>query len=521
MADIVLVNPRFETSYWGLEYALPILHKRAAMPVAGLGLLAALTPAEHRVSIADENIEPLDFERLGGADLVGVTGMGVQRFRMREILTELRRRGVPTVVGGPWVTVCEDYFQDLVDAVFVGEAERTWPVFLEQWRHGRHEERYEQAQPTDMAAVPVPRWDLFKTRHYLFGSLQLSRGCPYQCEFCDVIVTFGRKPRLKTSAQMIDEVEALRAHGMNIVFIVDDNLAGNKRAVKALLRDLVGWQTREGYPLVFVAEASLDLADDQEMVELAVDANIQNVFIGIESPNWESLREAKKIQNIGRPADSVVERLHRMQDAGLAVWGGMILGFDHDDRSIFAAHRKLITEARILQPMIGMLSAIPKTPLYDRLSAAGRLDPSDRPIHGTNVIPFGMTREELRNGYIELMKELYRPRAFFSRFDDLYLREDATFAPARTRYWRDHPWSRIKDQGLNVLRAAYLFFRLMHFVPEADLRAEYRGGLWRLLKLRRDPAMAFGYLLTCCMHYHHWTMARQMARGEIPVINTY
>ena len=521
MADIVLVNPRFETSHWGLEYALPILHKRAAMPVAGIGLLAALTPAEHRVSIVDENVEDLDFERLARADLVGVTGMGVQRFRMREILTELKDRGVPTVVGGPWATVCEDYFEDLADSVFVGEAELTWPVFLEQWRLGKHQARYEQDRPTDMATVPMPRWDLFKTRHYLFGCLQLSRGCPYQCEFCDIIVTFGRRPRLKTSAQMIAEVEALRAHGMKIVFIVDDNLTGDKKAMKALLRDLVVWQERKGYPLIFVVQASLDFTDDRELFELAVEANIQNVFIGIESPNLESLREMKKTQNIRAQPHGVIERLHRIQDAGLAVWGGMMLGFDSDDRSIFAAHREFITEARILQPMVGMVSAIPKTPLHDRLSAEGRLDTADRPQYGTNVIPLKMTREELRDGFLDLMQDLYRPQAYFARFEDLYFRDDVVFGPARIRYWRDHPWSRVKDQSLNLLRSTYLFFRLMFCVPEAELRAEYRKGLRRLLKVRRDPAMVFGYLLACCMHYHHWTMARQMAEGEIPVVNTF
>ena len=521
MADIVLVNPRFETSHWGLDHALPILHKRAAMPVAALGLLAALTPAEHQISIVDENVEGLDFARLARADLVGVTGMGVQRFRMREILTELKKRGVSAVVGGPWVTAREDDFEGLVDAVFVGEAERTWPLFLEQWRHGAHQARYEQNQPTDMTTVPVPRWDLFKTRQYLFGSLQLSRGCPYRCEFCDIIVTFGRRPRLKTSAQMIAEVGALHAHGLEIVFIVDDNLAGDKRTMKSLLRDLIDWQKKEGYPLIFVAEASLDLTDDQELVDLMVDANIQNVFIGIESPNQESLRETKKTQNTDVRLESVVERLHRIQEKGLAVWGGMILGFDNDDPSIFAAHRELITEARILEPMVGMLSAIPKTPLYNRLAAEGRLDLNDPPAYGTNVIPLRLTREELRDGYIELMQDVYHPQAYFSRFAELYFRKDVLFAPARIRYWRDHPWARIKDQGLHLSRAVYLFFRLMGCVPEIDLRAEYRRGLWRLLRVRRDPAMIFGYLLACCMHYHHWTMARQMAEGEIPVTNTF
>ncbi|HZU35653.1 MAG TPA: cobalamin-dependent protein, partial [Gemmataceae bacterium] len=228
MADIVIVNPRFEVSYWGLEHALPILGKRANLPVAALPLLAALTPGEHTVTLVDENVEAINFERLAQADIVALTGMSVQRFRMREILTELKQRGVFTVIGGPWVTVQEDYFEELADVIFIGEAEETWPRFLQEWKEGRHARRYEQAQKTDMTRVPTPRFDLLKTQHYLFGSVQFSRGCPYQCEFCDIIVTFGRRPRLKTGEQIIAELEALRAQEIDIAFIVDDNLIGNK-----------------------------------------------------------------------------------------------------------------------------------------------------------------------------------------------------------------------------------------------------------------------------------------------------
>jgi radical SAM superfamily enzyme YgiQ (UPF0313 family) len=170
---------------------------------------------------------------------------------MRDILGELKHRGAFTVVGGPWVSVCEDYFGDLADVIFVGEAEETWSRFLRDWREGRHERRYEQAQRTDMTRVPVPRYGLLPMRHYLFGSVQFSRGCPFQCEFCDIIVTFGRQPRLKTAAQVIGEMDALRAQKMEIIFIVDDNLIGNKAAVKVLLREVAAWQRAHGYPLTF------------------------------------------------------------------------------------------------------------------------------------------------------------------------------------------------------------------------------------------------------------------------------
>ena len=197
MADIVLINPRFEPSYWGLDYALPILGKRANMPVAALPLIAALTPTRHTITLIDENVEPIDFERCARADIVGVTGMIVQRQRMREILTLLKERGVFTVVGGPWISVSEGYFDSLADVVFVGEAEQTWPQFLRDWEDGTAAARYQQVERTDMTTVPVPRFDLVDMRHYAFASLQFSRGCPFLCEFCDIIVVFGRRPRIK------------------------------------------------------------------------------------------------------------------------------------------------------------------------------------------------------------------------------------------------------------------------------------------------------------------------------------
>ena len=265
---------------------------------------------------------------------------------MREILVQLKQRDTFTVVGGPWVSVCDNYFGDLADAVFVGEAEETWPRFLRDWQEGRHERCYEQAQRTDMTRVPVPRYALLPMRQYLFGSVQFSRGCPFQCEFCDITVTFGRHPRLKTAVQVIGEIEALRAQKMEIVFIVDDNLVGNKAAVKAILRDVAAWQQAHGYPLTFFAQASVDLAEDEELLECMAEANIQTAFVGIESTNEESLRETRKVQNI-RQGRTLLERVHAIQNAGIDVWCGMIVGFDHDDPSVFAAHGDFVRSARI------------------------------------------------------------------------------------------------------------------------------------------------------------------------------
>jgi radical SAM superfamily enzyme YgiQ (UPF0313 family) len=519
VAQIAIINPRFEVSYWGMEHALPLLGKRANLPVAALPLLAALTPAEHHVTLVDENVEALNFDRLAQADIVCITGMSVQRFRMREILTELKDRGAFTVVGGPWVSVQEDYFGELADVIFVGEAEETWPRFLEDWKNGGHQPRYEQSEKSDMTKVPTPRFDLLKMRHYLFGSVQFSRGCPFQCEFCDIIVTFGRRPRLKTGSQIIAELEALRAQRIEIAFIVDDNLIGNKKAIKVLLRELIAYQKANGYPFDFFTEASLDLAEDAELLELMAQANIISVFIGIESPNEASLRETKKYQNV-RPAGTIVERVHRIQKSGIEVWCGMILGFDNDDASIFQAQSRFLKEARISTTMIGMLSAIPKTPLHERLAKEGRLDHCDEPEFGTNVIPLRLSRKELRDGYVQLMADVYEPETYFDRLEDLYLRERMPYNQAVVRYWKRHPWAWLKTQTRNLVTSAVLFHRLMKATPEASLRREYRRRLARALRVRPDPNILVLFLFKCAMHYHQFTLAKQMASGRSPIYNT-
>jgi radical SAM superfamily enzyme YgiQ (UPF0313 family) len=510
VADIVLINPQFGISYWGLDYALPLFGKRANMPVAALPLLAALTPEPHTVTLLDENVEPIDWQRCARADIVGVTGLSVQRFRMREILQNLKQLGVFTVAGGAWITVQEDYFGELADVIFVGEAEETWPRFLVDWERAAHQPRYEQAEKSDMSKVPTPRFDLLKSRHYLFGSLQFSRGCPFQCEFCDIIVTFGRRPRIKTSAQILAELEALRRQGMSLVFIVDDNLIGNKKAIKQVLRDVRAWQEANGYPMCFFTEASIDLADDPELLRLLVEINVATVFIGIESPNEASLREAKKFQNL-RAGGTILDKVHRIQEAGMDVTCGMILGFDNDQADIFVAQREFIRQARITSTMIGMLHAIPKTPLHARLAAAGRLDPDDQPECGTNVIPLKMSREELRAGYIQVLNDLYEPEAYFDRLDELFINAKANFGNRNCpKYWQRHPWRNLKKHVVEWAQGWGLYWRLMWSVPERGLRELYKARTHRLLRCRRDSSVFVFYVIKCAMHYHAYRMAREI-----------
>jgi radical SAM superfamily enzyme YgiQ (UPF0313 family) len=506
MADIVLINPRFEISYWGLEHAMPFLGVKAILPVANLPLLAALTPPEHNVTLFDENVEAIDFERCARADIVGLTGMNVQRLRMKEIIHELKSRGVFTVVGGPWVTVQESDLANLVDVVFIGEAEETWPRFLGEWIEGRHQTRYEQTERTDMATVPVPRLDLLQMKNYAFGSVQFSRGCPFECEFCDIIVTFGRRPRIKNSVQILAELDALVEAGKPAAFVVDDNLIGNKKAIKPILRDVAAWQAQHGFPLTLTTEASIDLADDAELIELMVEANFSSVFVGIETPNEAALRETRKFQNLRSRGGSMLDKVHRIQAAGMEVWCGVIVGFDNDDAGIFSLQSRFIREARVVNAMVNMLVAIPRTPLYKRLASEGRLDLTEEWSSyggfGTNVVPRRIGRQALYAGYTELMRELYTPDAYFERLDALYFDKRFQFAKARNRYLRRHPLRRFKLNARLFIEAVAMLVLLMRGVPDRALRREYRHRLLRAAWRRWDPDMIWNYALKCTMHYH-------------------
>ncbi len=486
VADIVLVNPKFDVSYWGLEHAQRIMGKRANMPVACLPLLAALTPREHQVTLVDENVERIDWERLARADIVGITGMGVQRFRMFQILRRLKPCEVCTVVGGPWATVQESDFHGLAEVVFVGEADETWPRFLEDWPSGQHARRYVAAERTDMRRVPTPRLELLRINRYMFGSVQFSRGCPFQCEFCDIIVTFGRKMRIKSPDQVISELEALRRQRLPIAFIVDDNLIGSKREIRPILARIAKWQERHGYPLAFSAEASLDLCEDEELMELMARCNIQSVFIGIESPDEASLRETKKYQNVRAHGGTILEKVHRIQDFGLEVWCGLIFGFDNDAPAIFDRQLKFIQASRIAHAMVGPLHAIPKTPLHDRLRDEGRLDATGGAAYGTNVIPLKMTRDELRDGYISTMQAAYQPGAYFERMEQLFIRDRFRFRVFQTKHFQQRFWLRMKHHFMYFVGFVYYFLRLMRFTDDSQLRQEYRRRIFRVVTRQAD-----------------------------------
>jgi radical SAM superfamily enzyme YgiQ (UPF0313 family) len=520
MARICLINPRFPTSFWGLNHGLPLLNKKSNMPVLALPTIAGLTPAEHEVVCIDENIEDIDFESLKQYDIVGLTGMTVQRDRMREILMELHARDIFTVIGGPWITVAENWYDGLVDVIFIGEAEETWPQFLNEWKQGLHQYRYEQIEKTDMAKVPIPRYDLVKYNEYAMGCVQTSRGCPFQCEFCDIIVIFGRKPRIKTPEMVVAEIDAQHKLGVRVIFLVDDNFIGNKKVAKVILRAIIEWQHQHGFPLAFFTEASLDLAEDDELMRLMAEAGMVAVFIGIESPDEEALRETKKYQNV---RGGLIERVKRVQDAGMEVYAGMIVGFDADDETVFERQYQFLVQSRIVGAMAGMLSAIPKTPLYARLEAEGRLDnaAADDPNIATNVIPLNMTREAMRDGWLDLMIRLYEAESYFSRFNDLFVEGRIPLASAKMDWLRKNQFGNyLKMQALTILAAVGMLVKIWADPRTKVDRPVYAKYLKKLIAARRPPRLLFQFAFKCVMHTHFATMTRQMAKGESRLVNT-
>lgn len=415
---IYLVAPRNPESFWTFDRILPSLGKRCVFPNLSLPTVAGMTPPGHEVVLCDENVEPVDLDT--DADIVGLTGYIIHSERIFELAAEFRRRGKVVVAGGPFASLCPEQLRDRVDVVFVDEAEYTWPRFLADYAAGTWQREYRQVEKPSMHDSPLPRFDLLKVDRYRTMTIQFARGCPFSCEFCDIIVMYGRRPRTKSVAQVMAEVEEVHRLGVPNIFIVDDNFIGNKKEAKELLRAIAGWQRRHGYPIEMMTEVTLNVAQDDELLELMREAHFTTIFVGIESPRAASLQETKKTQNLR--AD-ILESVHKIQQAGMEVMAGMIVGFDHDDPTIFAEQFDFIQDARIPVSMTGMLQAMPKTPLYKRLAEAGRLmaqSVGDQFVF-TNILPGGMSRLQLYEGYRDLLQRLYSYRHYRRRAMQLIL----------------------------------------------------------------------------------------------------
>jgi radical SAM superfamily enzyme YgiQ (UPF0313 family) len=415
---LLLINPALPESFWSFRWWIAMVPgKRAINSPLGLATVAALCPPDWQVTIVDENVASLPLAP--EADLIGVCGMGVQLERQLEILRYYRARGYGTVVGGSYASLCPEHYTGLADWIVAGEAEYIWPRFCLDYQAGHPQPLYRERGEVDLRDSPTPRYDLLDLDRYASISMQFSRGCPYRCEFCDIIVMFGRKPRTKTPEQIGRELDVLRARGVRSVFFVDDNLIGNRRDAKAMLRFLADYQSRHDYRLAFSTEVSLNLAQDEELLQLLRQAGFGSVFIGLESPDAACLQETGKTQNLRGDMLHSIQTIYRH---GIDVLAGFIIGFDHDTPDTFERQYRFIDASGIQVAMVGLLTALPHTPLYQRLEQEGRLISPDgqlrqgdntKPV--TNVLPKGMGYQELVEGYEELFRQLFHPSAIARR----------------------------------------------------------------------------------------------------------
>ena len=415
MKKVLLLYPEFPDTFWSFKHALKFIRKRAALPPLGLLTVAAMLPSDWEARLIDLNVAQLREADLAWADLVFVSGMIAQRDSARALITRCRAAGKTVVAGGPLFTSEHADFAD-VDYFVLGEAEVTLPEFLRDFLAGKARRTYTTTTLPELLETPVPLWHLADLRRYGSMCIQYSRGCPFDCEFCDVTAKFGHRSRTKSPAQVLAELDALAAAGWRgPVFFVDDNFIGNKRKLREeLLPALTAWQHAHRQRFTFYTEASINLADDEALTRQIVTAGFDAVFIGIETPVEAGLAECNKRQNRGR---DLLGDIRRLQHAGLEVQGGFIVGFDCDTLSIFRSQLEFIQSSGIVTAMVGMLTALPGTKLFARLQHEGRLlGPSsgNNSDGTTNFLP-RMDLQALRDGYRNLIATIYAPGPYYRR----------------------------------------------------------------------------------------------------------
>ena len=418
---VLLIYPEIPDTFWGFKHALKFIRKKAALPPLGLLTLAAMLPKEWSKRLVDVNVTKLTERDLEWADLVFISAMVVQRDSARQIIAQCKEACLKVVAGGPLFTSEHKQFED-IDHFVLNEAELTLPPFLADLERGCARRIYETSDFSDIRKTPAPMWELADLKKYASMSIQFSRGCPFDCEFCNVTALFGHKSRIKTSEQIIAELDALYALGWRgQFFFVDDNFIGNRKYLKTqLLPALIEWRKdKRGIP--FNTEASINLADDEPLMKMMVEAGFDAVFIGIETPDDEGLAECNKKQNRNR---DLVECVKRIQRTGLQVTGGFIVGFDSDTSSIFHRQIDFIQKSGIVTAMVGLLQAPSGTRLYKRLKQEGRLvdhSSGDNADGTTNIIP-KMDLDALCEGYRNVMRHIYSPKLYYQRIKT-FLRE--------------------------------------------------------------------------------------------------
>jgi radical SAM superfamily enzyme YgiQ (UPF0313 family) len=431
----LLVSPKFVPTYWSYDSSIRLAGKKCLLPPLGLLTVAALMPKHWRPKLHDLNVEALTDRELLRSDVVMLTGMHVQCDSLHEVLRRCRKLGVPTVVGGPYASGEPHKLEAEADHLVLGEAEATLASFCASFEAGRAPKLVPRPDAPELTNSPPPRYDLLKKGAYYHLSLQFSRGCPFTCEFCDIPGLLGRNPRTKRPEQVLGELEAIRATGFRgMVFFVEDNFIGKKAAVRDLLPHVERWQRENHWPFEFYTEASLNLAEDPKLMASMTAAGFRMVFVGLESPSPESIKETKKNQNL--PGD-MLSRVHTIQEQGLEVLGGFIVGFDSDGADIFDRQVDFIQKAAIPTAMVGVLQALPGAPLEKRMREEGRLRDMPRPKDqfGRSNFDTVLPAPVLLAGYRRTLEALYEPTAYFARVKEL-LRRRGRLPQIRRSGWK-------------------------------------------------------------------------------------
>lgn len=494
--NILLLYPEFPDTFWSFKHALRFVRRKSVSPPLGLLTVAAMLPADWHKRLVDLNITDLTPEDLAWADYAFISAMTVQRDAAQAIITRCKTAGLTIVAGGPLFTVEQEAFES-VDHLILNEAELTLPPFLRDLAAGRAEHVYETSEFADLSQSPVPLWELVDMKRYATMNIQFSRGCPFNCDFCNVTALLGHMPRTKDVAQIIAELDTLYQQGWREgIFFVDDNLIGNKRQLKSeLLPALIQWQ-QDKTGLTFSTEISINLADDEQLMDMMVEAGFTSVFIGIETPSDEGLAECSKKQNLHR---NLVADVKRIQRAGLQVQGGFIVGFDSDTASIFQRQISFIQNSGVVMAMVGLLQAPPGTRLYQRLKSEGRLleKISGNNVDGTTNVLTRMSLEKLHEGYRHVLSTIYAPDAYYQRIRT-FLQE---YRPPRLTT----PLNR---------EAVFAFLRSIYHL---GIIGKERMQYWRLLvwTLIRRPR-SFPMAVTLAIYGYHFRKICEQVLNPVP-----
>ena len=464
------VYPSIPDTFWSFKHILKFIRKKAAHPPLGLLTVAAMMPKDWDIRVVDMNVEPLDDKLIDWADTVFIGAMLIQKDSVLEVVEKCHSRGKKVVAGGPLFTSAPEEFKH-IDHLVLNEGEETFPMFLQDFLAGQAEHVYTSQEKPDMSRTPLPRWDLIKIKHYASLSIQYSRGCPFNCEFCDIVNLNGRVPRVKSDEQMIEELQLVYDAGWRYrLFIVDDNFIGNKVKVKSMLKKVAVWQKKRNYPFSLYTEASVNLADDVELMNLMGEAGFDAVFLGLETPEEDSLKECGKHQNSGK---DLVEAVKTIQRHGMEVMGGFIIGFDSDPPNIFENQINFIQNSGVVKAMIGLLNALPGTRLYERLKKEGRLmldSSSGNNCDGSINFKPKMDTQTLKDGYQAVLNSIYSPKQYYKRVLEFFKdyqpsRRNKIYFSEVMAFFRSIVYLGILDKGMNkiyywkLLIKAFLFHR--------------------------------------------------------------